>query len=109
MNATQAVTPNVPRRTNAGHLRYQTVNAMPPSKIVSQDASTRAEGSPRPRVALVSVLAWRSIDEVLRVKRRFRRGVVQLELVGTVDEPKGLLSRRASLENTEIFVSEFVP
>lgn len=27
MNATQAATPSVPRMTNAGHLRYRTVNA----------------------------------------------------------------------------------
>ena len=53
------------------------------------------EGSPRWPVALFSASAWRSIGGVLRAKRRFRRGVVRSELVCTVDEPRGLPSRRA--------------
>jgi len=35
MNATQAATPNVPRITNAGHLRYQTVKFNAIIEIVS--------------------------------------------------------------------------
>ena len=56
----------------------------------------RGGGSPRQWVALVSMRVWRSIDEVLRVKRKFRQGVGLLGLVGTVVGPKALPSRRAS-------------
>lgn len=52
---------------------------------------------------------WRSIGEVLRVKRKFQRGVGRLELVGTVVGPKVLLSRRALPENMGVPAPEFAP
>ena len=44
MNATQAATPNVPRITNAGHLRYQTVKSTTTIKTVSWPLVRRRGG-----------------------------------------------------------------
>ena len=72
MNATQAATPNVPRITNAGHLRYRTVNATHRQnrQLIPRTTDERGrewEGSPRRQVVLVSVRVWRSIGEAWRV------------------------------------------
>jgi hypothetical protein len=106
MNATQAATPNVPRITSAGHLRYSDNGTEPQSSKSSADAWNGGVGvgegvdSPRPRAVLVFVRVWRSIDAAVRVRRTFRQGVVRLGLVGMVVEPKAPLSRRASPGNT---------
>ena len=65
--------------------------------------------SPLGRVVLVSERVWRSIDEVLRVKRKFQRGVVRLGLAGTVVGPKALLSRRTSPDNVLVSVLVLAP
>jgi hypothetical protein len=102
MNATQAATPNVPRIISAGHLRYSNNGTEPHHKNRQLTPGTaeveleRGMNSPRPRAVLVFVRVWRSIDAAVRVRRTFRQGVVRLELVGMVVEPKALLSRRAS-------------
>lgn len=43
------------------------------------------------------------------MKRRFLREVVRLELVGTVAEPKELLSRKASHESIPVSVPVLAP
>ena len=43
------------------------------------------------------------------MKRRFPQEVGRLELVGTVVEPKALLSRKASRVGMKVFVSELSP
>ena len=115
MNATQAATPNVPRITNAGHLRYQAVNAIRQNRQLTPGYDGRNQNwrgrrdSPRRRAVLVSIRVERSTDEVLRAKRRFQRGVARLGPVGTVVEPKALLSRRASPGSTYVSALEFSP
>ena len=52
---------------------------------------------------------WRSIGEVLRVRRRFQQGVGLLGLVGTVVGPKALPSRRASPGSMNEAVPELSP
>lgn len=52
---------------------------------------------------------WRSIGEVLRVRRKFQQGVVRLGLVGAVVEPKAPLSRRASSGSMGVSMPELVP
>lgn len=55
-------------------------------------------------VVLVSALVWRSTDEASRAKRRFRQGVVQLELVGKAVAPRGPQSRIASSGSIQVSV-----
>ena len=63
INATQAATPNVPRTTNTGHLRYQPVKSKAVIEMVSQPPAQGkktglgSEYSPLPPVVPVSVRA----------------------------------------------------
>lgn len=115
INATQAATPNVPRITNTGHLRYQPVKRSTVIEMVSQplaqgtETGFGGEYSPLSLAVLVSVRVWRSTDEVLRVKRRFRQGVVRSELVDMVVGPRELLLHRASPGRMQVLALEPAP